>query len=427
MITNVTRRVNRPPVRMVEHLNLNAAEKITFPNGFPVYVINQGSLDICSIEINFGAGKWFQPRKLVARFAARMLREGTASFSSTEISEKLDFYGASFKSHAGTDRSSVNLVALNKHLPNILPVLAEIIMQPTFPQNELEIALTNAREKLKVRKAKYDFLADRKLTELIYGSQHPYGYFQEEEDYDHMNAGVLKNFYEDHYSSKNGFIVVAGKIPDEILKVLEKNIGVGVFGKAENPAPEHAVTPAKEKKLHVPMDDPFQSALRIGKKLFNKKHPDYLKLHVVSTILGGYFGSRLMSNIREDKGFTYGIHGGLSSLLNDGHFYISTEVGYDVTQQALEEIYKEINRLRTELVTEEELQLVKNYLAGKILAGLDGPFKLASHYSSLIIYGLEIDYFHKMLQTVKTITAEEIKELAVKYLDPADMYEVVVG
>ena len=220
--------------------------------------------------------------------------------------------------------------------------------------------------------------------------------------------------------------MIAGKISDGTINLMEKYLGDKDWVKPLVPDGEKQVKPSGELKSKVTMPHSVQSSIRIGRRLFNKTHPDFLKMQMMNTLLGGYFGSRLMSNIREEKGFTYGIHSAMSSLIHDGYFFISTEVGSAVANDALKEIYKEINRLRNELIPDEELELVKNYLSGKILAGLDGPFRLADYYQGLIIYGLDIDYIHKLLRTIKTVTAKELKDLANKYLNTEEMYEVVV-
>jgi predicted Zn-dependent peptidase len=159
----------------------------------------------------------------------------------------------------------------------------------------------------------------------------------------------------------------------------------------------------------------------------NKLHPDHHKLQVFNTILGGYFGSRLMTNIREDKGYTYGIGSGIISLQNSGYFFISTEVGADVTKDALAEIYKEIELLRTEEVSLEELDLVKNYMLGHFLKSCDGAFNMASLFESVDSFGLDYSFYDEYINTIKTITPKTIKELGVKYFKKSDLKEVVVG
>jgi predicted Zn-dependent peptidase len=221
--------------------------------------------------------------------------------------------------------------------------------------------------------------------------------------------------------------MMAGKVSDDVVKLVEKHFDDKNWAKPAPPDVTRAITPSSGFKHRVKMPHSVQSSIRIGKRLFNKTHPDFQKMQVLNVLLGGYFGSRLMSNIREEKGFTYGIHSGLASLIHDGYFFISTEVGSEVTDNALNEIYKEIDRLRSKPVPDEELDLVKNYLSGKILSGLDGPFRLADYYQGLIIYGLDIEYIHQLLNTIKTVTSQQLQELANKYLNTEGMFEVVVG
>lgn len=420
-------RAKRPAIRRIERLAITPAQMRTLANGIPLYVINQGAQDVCSIELNFQAGKWMQKQKLVARFTNRMLREGTRSFNSKEISEKLDFYGAAIRAQTGSDRASIMLNSVNRHLKEILPVFAEIVREPVFPQSELDVVSTNARERLKLNKTKHDYLAGRKFASVLFGENHPYGYESKEEDYNKISPETLKDFYAQHYTAGNCIMIVSGKVADSTLALIEKYFGENNWSKAKPEDPQFTVAPMQPQKHHAKMERSVQSAIRIGKRLFNKTHPDFQKMQVLNTVLGGYFGSRLMSNIREDKGFTYGIHSGLTSLVHDGYFFISTEVGYEVTEAALKEIYFEINRLRTDLIPDDEMELVRNYFSGKILSGVDGPFKLADFYAGLLIYGLDIDYAHRLLETVKTITPKELRDLANQYLNTEELFEIVVG
>ncbi len=190
---------------------------------------------------------------------------------------------------------------------------------------------------------------------------------------------------------------------------------------------EHELESSVVLKHFIEKPDSVQSAIRIGKLTIGKSHHDFVKLQVVSTILGGYFGSRLMSNIREDKGYTYGIGSFIAPMNQASYFGIATEVGVDITRQAIDEIYKEINRLSTDIMPNEELELVKSYLMGEILKSVDGPFALAERWKGMLLFGLDSEYFKKMIETISSITPEEVLDIAKKYLVADEMYEVVVG
>jgi len=169
-----------------------------------------------------------------------------------------------------------------------------------------------------------------------------------------------------------------------------------------------------------------QGSIRIARPFPNRHHPDFMKVAVLNTIFGGFFGSRLMTNIREDKGYTYGIHSYLQNNIHDSAWMVSTEAGRDVCEAAIKEVYAEMEDLREEIVDEEELQLVRNYMIGIILGDLDGPFQILSRWKNIILNNLDEKYFYNSIHTIKTISAEEIRELARKYLNPEAFYELVV-
>jgi zinc protease len=174
-------------------------------------------------------------------------------------------------------------------------------------------------------------------------------------------------------------------------------------------------------------EEALQSAIRIGRRTINRSHADFPGLQVLNTILGGYFGSRLMANIREDKGYTYGIGSASVSLKNAGYFFIASEVGAEVCSKAIDEIDKEIEILKTQPVPDDELVLVRNYMLGSLLGSLENAFSHADKFKNIFFYGLGYDYYERYIQTVKDISAERIMELANKYFNAGDFERVIVG
>ncbi len=412
----------------VENLNILQPQKLSLPNGIPMYVFTGLQQDAVRIEFIFKAGKWYEQQRLQSSMVARMMREGSKTYPSHEFNDMLDFYGASVKSFGGADTANFQLYSLNKHLPQVLPIIEEVIKSPLFDARDLEIVTQSNREQLKVNMMKPDYLADKAFTESLYGSKHPYGYEVELADYDNLTRNALLSYHQEFYNASNCTIIVSGNVDDYVLKQLERQFGSANWLGDKPRTHVHTEIDGTERLTrHEPIKGSYQSAIRIGKKLFNKTHAEYQQLSVVNTILGGYFGSRLMSNIREDKGFTYGIYSGLNSMRNGGHFIISTEVGVDVRQAAIDEIYSEITRLQEEQVDAEELELVRNYMMGRLQNGLDGPFKVAGMYKGLYLYDLDIDYLYSLVETINTITPEHIQELANRYFDPATMHEITVG
>lgn len=421
-------RKQAPEFKTIDKIHVQQAESFTLNNGIKVYTINTGSQELTKIEFLFKAGMFYQPQPLIASATNNLLETGTKSYSANQISDGIDFYGSFFECSVEQDFSSLALFSLNKYLDNSLHFVEEIIKHPTFPKDEFDIYISNKKQKHLVNSQKVNVLARRKFAELIFGEKHPYGVDVKTDDFDKINLEQVKDFYSQYYHSGNCTIVASGKLPDNLIEILNKYFGNAAWGNNTSIAePNVVIDTTPQHKHFVEKADAIQSAIRVGRFLFNKKHPDYFKFQVLNTILGGYFGSRLMNNIREDKGYTYGIGSGLASLVNAGYFFISTEVGADVTNNALKEIYAEIKLLRDELVDEEELETVRNYVLGQFLRSVDGPYALADKFKAVWEFGLGYDYFDKYFDAVKTVTPAELKDLANKYLKEEDLIEVVVG
>ncbi len=417
-----------PEFKQVDNIKIIEAEERILDNNIPLYFINTGTQDLVKIELLFKAGNWFEPKRLVASAVNSMLNEGTDKHNAEQIADGMDYYGAFFQTENGVDWSSATLYTLTKYLDNTLPLLKEILTESVFPEKELETYKQNKKLHLVVDNERVDFIARKKFNEVLFGENHPYGYYATADDFDNLQRADLLAFFKQFYTPANCKIIVSGKVTAETSDLINKYLGdnwnsaLGVSTESN-----HAVETAPRKKHLIPKDNSIQSAIRMGKILFNKTHPDYMGMQVLNTVFGGYFGSRLMTNIREDKGYTYGIGSAVASNNNEGYFFITTEIGVDVCQDTLNEIYFELKRLRTELIPEEELQLVKNYILGTFLRSIDGPFELADKFKGIVTYGLGYDYYHKFINTIKTITSEELRDLANKHLQEDSMIEVVVG
>ncbi len=420
-------RSKMPDIHVPKNLTLPAYEKIQLKNGMPVYLINMGVQEVVRVEWVFNAGRWHESQKHVARFTNRMLREGTTKFSSLELSEQLDFLGINFRNVSTVDHASLSVISLNKYLPDALDIVEQMLKYPAFHQHELEILINNQKEKLRVDLQKNEFIADQKMNVLLYGENHPYGYESEEKNYDVVNTDLLRAHHAACYNAANGFIMVSGLLPENIVPLLEQRYGGDDWKGVKLPERKLPFEPTSDFIYEEKKPDAYQSAIRFCSETIGKTHPDYLKLSITNTILGGYFGSRLMSNIREEKGYTYGIYSGITNSLRSSYFFISTEVGVDVSDDAVQEIISEINRLKNEPVSEAELELVRNYLTGKLLGNFDSPFNVAAAYKNLFVYGLDTDYLHRMMQTIHAVTAEDFKEMANKYFDLEKMYRIVIG
>lgn len=407
------------------NLQLKPYQKFVLNNGIEVYAVDAGAEEVLSLECVFYAGNWFEDKNLVAATANFMLKNGTSGKSAFRINEHFDYYGAYLNRSCYNETATLTLHCLNKHINELLPVVRELVTDSVIPEEELAIYRQNMQQRLKVNLKKSDFVAGRLIDVYLFGEDHPYGRYTKEEDFDALNREELLGFYNRYYREGRMIIFAAGKLPANLESLLNQYLG-DLPNKAVT-MPDKKVIPATEKKYRITNDpEGVQGAIRIASPFPNRHHPDFIKVQVLNSLFGGFFGSRLMSNIREDKGYTYGIHSYLLNHIHDSAWMVSTEAGKEVCEATISEVYKEMALLREEAVDDEELLLVKNYMLGSILGDLDGPFQIIARWKNLILNGLDDSYFNRSVATIKSITAGEIQELANKYLTEDKFYELVV-
>lgn len=420
-------RTQSPFINPIHHLKLPPVAYYTLDNGIPLYVVNMGTQEVLKVEIVFNSGRPYEQKKLAARATASMLKEGTKNFTSAAIAEKIDFYGAGLSTPFNIDTSNITLFSLTKHFEKVLPILAEMLQCPIFPQQELDTFIQVNQQSLQIDLTKNDTIAYRTVTELIFGANHPYGYNSFPETYGELHRDDLVRHFERCYTAGNCTIFLSGKIESDTIELLNKYLSTAILkgnliepnrveGNKQQPQP-----------VRVKLPDTIQMAIRIGRKLFNRHHPDYAGMYVLNTVLGGYFGSRLMENIREEKGYTYNIYSVLDTMNFDGCFYISTEVGNEFVNQTIAEIYKEMQCLREEIVEAPELEMVRNYLLGNFLTMLDGPFNVSDVVKTLVTENLPLSFFEELVKKIQSIDSETLRSLAQQYLNPKDYWEVIVG
>ena len=418
-------RITAPEIKETEKVSYIEPEVRTLSNGMKVLGFNIGSQEVIQLEFNFYSGSKYQEKSLIAGYVSKMIGEASSNYAPGEIMDKIDYYGAFLQSGSDRDMSHVTLFTIQKQLKHVLPVFAEALSNPAFPERELSIHLKNGKQNFKVENEKVGYRCRQLFTELLF-KNHAYGKLADETAYDEVSSSMLIDFYKKMYSASNGLIVVAGKFDDSLYSQLEKEFGVIPVG--ENKRSSQKVVTSKAEKIYEEKLGAIQSGIRIGKVLDVQYGSDeFFKLQVLNTVLGGYFGSRLMSNVREDKGYTYGIGSAIASMEDAMFFFLSTEVGADVTNEALKEVYFELDRLRDELVSEEELVMVKNYMLGSMLKSSDGPFSMADKYKSVYFKGEDLSFYDRYISMINNVTSEELLVVAKKYFDPKEMLEVVVG
>ncbi len=414
-----------PTYRPIGTIEFTDPSVFKLQNGIEVFCFDLADEEVIKIEIITEGGKWNESKLGVASLAAKLVKEGTQKLTAVEFANAVDFYGGTFQSTAGLHTAVFTLFSLNKYLPELLPLMKEALTDAAFREDDLQLAVGQSLQKLAINLEKVEYCGQRAFLNQLFGDNHPYGSLANADTYRAITRADLKD-HAQNFLTSNAKIIVSGKIPAGFNLLLNDTLGTLKLH-ADLELKEHVLQPFLSQKHNDDWPKAQQSAIRVGRQIVNRNHPDFHALQVFNTALGGYFGSRLMKNIREDKGYTYGIYSSLVSMPQAAYFHISTEVGKQFREETIKEIHHELKRLQTDLMSEQELSMVKNNMLGNILEGIDGPFNLASTYKSLLPYNLDFGYFYDFIKVIKTITPPDIQRLASQYFDPAEMTEIVVG
>ncbi|MCK5821053.1 MAG: insulinase family protein [Bacteroidales bacterium] len=397
--------------------------------GFPIYTISAGTEPIVRLDFIFQAGTKYQKELFVAGCTNSLLIEGTHKRTGKEIAETVDFLGSYIYPFYDRDEAGITMYCLEKHLKKNLELVLEILQKPSFPTDEIKIFKAKKQQSLILDKQKPENVAREKFLQSLFGQTHPYGIHGRIEDLDKLDQKKLISFHQDFYSQENMKIILTSRNCSEHLPFLEEILSE--WKSHFNPELIQKSVPTADNKNHqqhyIEVDQATQTTIRLGKIMPDRHHPDFPILSVINTILGGYFGSRLMQNIREDKGYTYGIGSGLISFKEQTILTISSSVTSEFYSDAIKECFLELKRLREELIPEEELKRVRNYLIGDLQRQLDGPFNIADTFKAMLFHGLDFADLDKIQKTLFELNAEDIKELAIKYLQEDDFLVIAAG
>lgn len=422
--------VNRkiaPPINNVDHIEYHHPEHIILAGGTNLFVMNGGEQEVVKLDFSIKAGSWYEKNKLESLMTANMLTEGTSTMKASEIADRIDFYGAQLNSIPYYDKNYLSLVTLKKHLPKLLPLISEMLRNSIFPENEFEIVRQKRLQRAMVDAERVGLIAQRRFLREMFGESHPYAPVASPDAYKLVTIEGTKTHYQNNYGSERMNIVGSGQVDDEVKNLINKYFGEQWGGPAKPEYDTPILPPNSDNYIFLEKPGANQNAMTIGKRFPTQHHPDMPGIKVLVTVFGGYFGSRLMTNLREEKGLTYSIQASAISFIHQGIFMVHAEVAADKADNAVNEVFREMEKLRNEPVPEEELQPLRNYMLGRILEEFDGPFARAQSFSSLRDAGLDFSYFDRLIDTIRTITPLQIQELARKYLDPATMTTVVAG
>lgn len=419
--------LSKPPaIHSIDAIQLPEVLPYTAGGVVPVYELSKAESGVVMLEAIFYAGRPQEKKLLASSCCGPMMREGAGKYSSEQLSEEIDYRGASITVHSSLDLITIRLVCLRKYLADMMALLGEIVSKPHFEKKELKLFIKRRIERLQIELAKNDTISYRELTKAIYGDDAPYGYNSSKEGYQALEVSDIVEHYQRTIRRNNCLLFVSGDVLPADRALLDHFVAAIPEGGQRLNSGYHQGDHTRPQRLNI-QGNPTQTSIKIGRKGILRKHPDYYKLNFVNTLLGGYFGSRLVTNIRERLGLTYGIYSILDNQLMDSCLMISTEVTNENVERCLQEVYKEMQRLKSEPVSQEELDLVTNYQMGNFLNLFDGPFNSIKAIKALVLCDIPLDKLSSIIQSSVAIDAEGVMEIAQKYFNSEDYWEVIVG
>ena len=417
-------RTQPPMANPVKALTLPTPRRYAIQPNLPLFTFPDTTQSVVQLDFIVPKGPMHTRLAMVLpHFLVKTMIYGTPSKNSKALAAHVDQYGASLETSAGADTLQLRLTTLDKHFHHLVELVAEILHHPTFPQEALHLEKKMMQQEIKLREATPEAIAKKKLAEQVFGQNHPYGYSTEAEDLALVTTTTLGEAFE-RQAWAAGCVILSGAVDEPMITAIQQ--AFATLAHVPFVPPVYATTPNLAPLTHR-KKEATQASIALGMQTITRTHPDYPLLYIVNILFGGYFGSRLMQNIREKKGYTYGIGSRLAPLLHTGYLYIATEVKKGFAQKTCDEIGREIDTLHQQPVPVDELTTLKDFLRGHLLATFDNAFCLANHFAHLYFHGLDLDHYNNLYKTIQMITPADIQHIAQKYLDPTAFSQVIVN
>ncbi len=417
----------RPAIHNFTDLRLTCPTPVRLPNGMPMWVIGNGEDEVCRLTLIMGGGAMHERKSMIAYLTAANVLQGNRQQTPAEIAEALDYHGAWKSSQAHDFCSILSISSLNEHLEKMATLFMNCVTQPSFPADELAVTKQRLASNCATNRQQVKTLASDAMRQLYYGTHHPLARITTPEGIESITLDDVKQFHAEHYNSSNCRAIVSGKVTDRELDIVERTVGAWNCPGAIDDEVEPPIEPQDQMLKVIDKPQAVQSAIYITLRAVPRRHPDYNRLRILIMALGGYFGSRLNQNIREQKGYTYGISAYLAGRKADAFIGINTECATQYTWPIIDEVKKEMLRLHTELIPDVELNIVKQHIMSDLAKTLDTPFTVAEYVNSTLLFGTYPEYFNDQVTTLEQVTAQELRELAQRYLRPELMRIVVAG
>lgn len=419
-------RSKAPEYIIPEHIELIHPIRRTLQNGVPLYFIHTPELEVVKVEVVMPCDHsiFTQERGLIPFFTLNMLLEGTHDMSSESLDDFFDYYATEVEIISGYEQQGLSLLTTKKHFREVLPVFRSLFTEATFPEKELNKRKSQKKLTIGIQREQTSARANQLIRRVLFGENHPFGYISSEEHADSTHSDAIKHYYKNHFCISPE-IFVSGNFGDREIVEIEREFAAFPFSSTYQPASSFANYP--EKRVIETRPNALQSSIRLGKILIPKSHPDFFATTVFNTALGGYFGSRLIKNIREEKGYTYGIYSFISSLKTTDYWMIIADIKEGATEATLEEVYKEIKTLSETPMDKEEVETLRNYMIGSFLSQFSSPFDQMDKFKKVHLQNLGYEFYEKQLDYIKKFAPEDIMAVGATHFDPRKIKEVLVG
>ncbi|MBQ6684429.1 MAG: insulinase family protein [Bacteroidales bacterium] len=388
------------------------------PNGNTLYSFVNPNIELVKVDITLEAGSVYQQKKSLAHAANQLFGEATARHTASEIAEFLDFRGIVVERLSDVCVSNISFYFHRKYAAELFPVIREMFDNPVITPEMFEAYKSHRRQQIEMGFQQTNFTARNLFYECLYGFDHPLGTYAKASDLDLLTIDDVSSFIKERFILPAAHLVLSGQVDDGLLRLaddcLSPSAPLQTYAPVVLSNPEHH---GPFQPAHYSLPEAVQSTIRIGRVLpMSWDSPDYARFMLLNTVLGGYFGSRLMSNIREDKGYTYGIYSTTQIFRGSIVFYITADVASEATRPAVKEVFAEIERLQAEPVTDEEMDRVRNYMMGDFIRSIDGVFEVSERYRQMVATHVTEQQATNLLDAIANVTPKQLQDLACRYL-----------
>lgn len=415
-----------PAIHPPEEITLSTPIRRTLSNGIPLLYIPNEQLDIIHLLVRIHAGTLYEPCKHLSLFTYSLLKESSSAYTANELADLLDFNGAYYTTSQTLEYITLTLTIPKARMETVLPVIADCLLHPHYREENLTLYRERRIKDLEYNERKTDFRATQQLLHAMFGDNYTAGQLSSRENLSAITVPQMTNYHRNTFVAENVTVFVTGNVDDHLytfIGQLFENIPSGQPSKPLEHIPMPA-SPDRDIRMHLP--EAVQASLNIGMPNIGYNHPDKRDFSILSTIVGGYFGSRLMQRLREKEGYTYGISSGSVYFGDQSLFIINGNVNAHDADAALQACFEELQRMQNAPIPPEELELARNFILGDMIRDVENSVSYIKKLAFWHQYGLDEQEFQTMISHVKKITPERLQNLAIKYLSYNNFIKIVV-